>query len=68
MIEDKTCARCGARFGCGRNAASCWCQALPALPAAALRSDTDCLCPDCLAQAVAAASRDDAGADPDPAA
>jgi len=54
----KTCARCGAAFGCGAQAGAggCWCEgaALPAEAAAALREAyDDCLCPACL-DAVAA--------------
>jgi hypothetical protein len=49
-----TCARCGARFGCGRDDPNgCWCAALPALPAAAIDRASGCLCPSCLREAVA---------------
>jgi hypothetical protein len=49
-----TCARCGASFDCGLGGA-CWCAAEPyRLPLAADLSE-DCLCPDCLRKAAAAA-------------
>jgi hypothetical protein len=45
----KTCARCGASFGCDRQAGKprCWCEDLPP---AGLPADpaADCLCPSCL--------------------
>jgi len=51
--EQKNCSSCGASFGCGANSAerNCWCN----LPHVALvaGADQDCLCPDCLGQAVA---------------
>jgi hypothetical protein len=50
--ETKTCARCGARFGCGAAEGACWCGkvTLPPAAAAALRAEhDDCLCPGCLA-------------------
>ena len=47
MIE-KSCSRCGARFGCGRDDASCWCASAPRLAAHALEAGVDCYCPDCL--------------------
>jgi len=48
------CGRCGDEFGCGVKAATpCWCASLPTLvqidPAVAT-----CLCPACLARALAA--------------
>lgn len=56
MAEQKTCTRCGAGFGCGRQDADCWCSALPSLPATALVAAQDCYCPRCLADIVAARS------------
>lgn len=53
MPQAKACTRCGAEFGCGRNDADCWCNALPPLPAAALDELKDCYCPRCLADIVA---------------
>jgi hypothetical protein len=51
-----TCARCGASFGCGaaRDDGPCWCVELPVLgrPIAGVAG---CVCPDCLAQAIAEA-------------
>lgn len=51
MIE-KACSRCGATFGCGRDAPGCWCTELPPLPATALDRNADCLCRRCLAAQV----------------
>lgn len=53
MIE-KACSRCGATFGCGRDAPGCWCTELPPLPATALDGNADCLCRRCLAAQVEA--------------
>ncbi|MBN3811217.1 cysteine-rich CWC family protein [Paraburkholderia sp. Ac-20347] len=49
------CPRCGNRFDCGRHAEpfDCWCKSLPALPASQLDPRGRCLCPECLAAAVA---------------
>lgn len=47
----ETCARCGARFGCGMRAgaARCWCNDLPVLdPLPAQFAGKGCLCPECL--------------------
>ncbi len=72
MPVPTTCARCGANFGCGAADAACWCAALPALqrhdlplqplpaPATATPGDvaaTGCLCPACLAAALAPVQR-----------
>ncbi|MEZ5728811.1 MAG: cysteine-rich CWC family protein [Burkholderiaceae bacterium] len=57
------CARCGARFECGRDLAACWCTSLPALRADELPSGqdgrpiSDCICPDCLRAHMEAALR-----------
>ena len=56
MAEQKTCTRCGAQFGCGRQDADCWCSALPSLPATALDALQDCYCRRCLADIIAARS------------
>jgi anti-sigma factor RsiW len=52
------CPRCGRPFDCGARAmqagaAPCWCGSMPALPAGALERGVGCLCPECLAQALA---------------
>ncbi|MGL4575479.1 MAG: cysteine-rich CWC family protein [Burkholderiaceae bacterium] len=48
------CQRCGVSFGCGANAGSCWCQALPALDLSALPKTqaSGCFCPACLEQLI----------------
>jgi uncharacterized protein len=52
--REKACSACGAAFACGPGTAEdgsgCWCQSLPPLAPLAGR---DCLCPACLAAAVA---------------
>ncbi|MCC6921339.1 MAG: cysteine-rich CWC family protein [Alphaproteobacteria bacterium] len=49
------CNACGAAFACGAMAgpegAPCWCAALP--PLRTVRPGGDCLCPACLAAALA---------------
>jgi len=56
------CARCGKPFECGL-AGNCWCAAEPyRLPLTAAGELEDCLCPDCLRQAAAAASQQTSGA------
>lgn len=51
--QPAACARCGAPFTCGVNAATpCWCVSQPVL-ATIDASLTGCLCPDCLAAALA---------------
>jgi len=52
--EQKSCSSCGASFGCGANApeGNCWCHDLPPVGLVAA-ADQDCLCPDCLASAIA---------------
>jgi ribosomal protein L34E len=54
------CPRCGRPFDCGARstqagAAPCWCVSMPALPADALERGLGCLCPECLADALAEA-------------
>lgn len=49
--REASCPRCGARFGCGVNAATCWCAGLEALAAPAGPADgsgASCYCPRCL--------------------
>jgi len=54
QLTPKSCSRCGASFGCGVTAtnANCWCTELPHVAPVA-PSDQDCLCPACLAEAIA---------------
>ncbi|MBC8031381.1 MAG: cysteine-rich CWC family protein [Pyrinomonadaceae bacterium] len=53
----KNCSKCGAAFGCGITStnANCWCMDLPNVGPVAT-SDQDCLCPNCLAEAIAGLS------------
>jgi hypothetical protein len=55
-VKSVRCPRCGSSFDCGRNSQpfDCWCKVLPALPANQLDPRGRCLCPECLAAAVAA--------------
>ncbi|MBX7053746.1 MAG: cysteine-rich CWC family protein [Pyrinomonadaceae bacterium] len=49
--QAKICGSCGAKFGCGAEAISCWCSAVELDPSAAVligRSFGDCLCVRCL--------------------
>ncbi len=53
---DATCPRCATAFTCGASAASCWCQALPAIDLARRAPDMlerGCLCGGCLGAVVA---------------
>jgi arsenate reductase (glutaredoxin) len=43
-----TCSNCAAPLRCGAQEKSCWCQALPVLPAAAYQPAAGCLCAACL--------------------
>ena len=49
----KICNRCGADFGCANlgDGSRCWCAELP--PVMPLRTEGDCLCPDCLKSEIA---------------
>jgi len=63
------CPRCGVAFDCGRGSQpfDCWCANLPPLPAAAMltgAASAFCLCPDCYADALAAAGSRGAVRDP----
>ncbi|WP_118183320.1 cysteine-rich CWC family protein [Paraburkholderia phosphatilytica] len=54
------CPRCGRPFDCGARSTQaggppCWCVSMPALPAEALKRGLGCLCPECLAEALAEA-------------
>lgn len=56
-MRDATCPRCGARFGCGVNAATCWCVNLEALSDPAPAKDgaaASCYCERCLRELLAA--------------
>ncbi|MDR3099487.1 MAG: cysteine-rich CWC family protein [Paraburkholderia sp.] len=55
-MKSARCPRCGSAFDCGRRTEpfDCWCKTLPAVPASQLDPRGRCLCPDCLAEAVAA--------------
>ena len=52
-VRRKTCARCGSGFHCGpglaQDGVGCWCDDMPALHP---KTDEDCLCRACLADAV----------------
>lgn len=55
-LADVTCPRCATAFTCGASAASCWCQALPAIDLARRAPDMvgrGCLCGGCLGAVVA---------------
>ncbi len=56
--KQKSCSSCGVSFTCGSTAGkgNCWCEALPHVSLVA-GADQDCLCPDCLTQAIAKLSR-----------
>jgi hypothetical protein len=45
-LQEKSCSRCGVKFGCGVENDSCWCQQLPAVSID--DPNVDCLCPDCI--------------------
>ncbi|WP_245254133.1 cysteine-rich CWC family protein [Paraburkholderia sp. LEh10] len=49
------CPRCRRVFDCGARGdrSACWCASMPALPADVLEAGTGCLCPECLADAIA---------------
>jgi hypothetical protein len=54
------CPRCGRSFDCGRRGDpsqpfDCWCLSMPPLPPGRLAPGMRCLCPECLAEALAAA-------------
>ncbi|MCC8401950.1 cysteine-rich CWC family protein [Paraburkholderia sp. MMS20-SJTN17] len=57
------CPRCGNTFDCAMQAepSSCWCRALPPLPAERLEPGGQCLCPECLAAEIARATREASG-------
>ena len=46
-MTNKTCAMCGASFGCGNNSQQpCWCSQYPAIMP--IENGQDCRCPECL--------------------
>jgi hypothetical protein len=46
---ESACARCGARFHCGRDDTTpCWCAALPPLDPTRYDAHSGCLCEACL--------------------
>ena len=55
-VKSVRCPRCARMFDCGRHAEpfDCWCKTLPALPASQVDPRGRCVCPECLAAAVAA--------------
>jgi len=63
-ISAVRCPNCRRTFDCGARGdrAGCWCMSMPSLPAAALDASSGCLCPECLAAAIA---RNQAGASPE---
>jgi hypothetical protein len=63
-VRHARCPRCGTAFDCGRNTDpfDCWCKALPAVPANQLDPRGRCMCPECLAAAVAAGGDPKGGA------
>ncbi|MBN3759966.1 cysteine-rich CWC family protein [Burkholderia sp. Ac-20365] len=62
------CPRCRRVFDCGARGerSACWCVSMPALPAEALEAGTGCLCPECLADAIARTHAPVGGAMPAP--
>jgi hypothetical protein len=52
--KQKSCSNCGVSFGCGPSAGkeSCWCEDLPHVSLVGA-AEQDCLCPECLRQAIA---------------
>ena len=55
-VKEKNCSSCGEGFTCGTEVREerCWCEHLPHLPLAAIEG-RDCLCPQCLSDAIKAA-------------
>jgi hypothetical protein len=52
-LEQKHCSSCGDSFACGpeRGEERCWCDHLPHVSLVA-NEDQDCLCPQCLREAI----------------
>src|SRR6266700_5279226 len=59
--KQKSCSNCGVSFTCGPAAGkgNCWCEELPHVSLVA-GADRDCLCPQCLSEAIAKLPRADA--------
>ncbi|HTI18536.1 MAG TPA: cysteine-rich CWC family protein [Trinickia sp.] len=51
------CPRCGEAFDCGHESSGCWCSSQRLLGAERIVPGMSCLCPKCLAAALAASSR-----------
>ena len=53
LSKQKSCSSCGESFTCGpaTGKGSCWCEELPHVSLIAA-ADQDCLCPECLAEAI----------------
>ena len=49
MMQNKICAQCGKRFGCGstQELQQCWCMELPKV-LSPVHTTSDCLCEECL--------------------
>lgn len=56
-VKEKNCSSCGEGFTCGAEGREerCWCEHVPHLPVAAIEG-RDCLCPQCLMDAIKAVS------------
>jgi hypothetical protein len=54
-MSSARCPRCRRVFDCGARGGreACWCVSMPAMPTEALDAGTGCLCPECLADAIA---------------
>lgn len=65
VSNKKNCSACGVAFTCGPEPGQehCWCDALPHVSFVAGK-DQDCLCPKCLAEAIANMGRRDRALDP----
>ncbi|WP_109479028.1 cysteine-rich CWC family protein [Paraburkholderia sp. C35] len=62
------CPRCRRVFDCGARGdrSGCWCMSMPALPAETLDPGMSCLCPECLAAAIARTRATEGNAAPAP--
>ncbi|MBI3549867.1 MAG: cysteine-rich CWC family protein [Elusimicrobia bacterium] len=58
MTKPTICDRCGAEFGCDREAGKdrCWCEDVPAVLPVPKDGKAACLCPKCLKALAAAMS------------
>ena len=59
QVKQKSCSNCSVSFTCGPAAGkgSCWCEELPHVSLVAT-ADQDCLCPECLGQAISRPSHE----------